>query len=68
MTKRTNDRAILTLLALTTLATPGCYTKVTNARGIGADAHYPERGRSDKPEIDKALDPILNPILNTEPE
>ena len=44
-------------LALGSLS--GCYKKVISARGIGADASYPERSESSEPEIDKAIDGLF---------
>ena len=63
-----SKRAIFSAcLALAALATTGCYREVVSAKGIGADAHYPQRVQTKESPIDNALDPLLNPLLGPNP-
>lgn len=48
--------SILIIAAATLLAAPGCYTRVTSAKGIGADYSHPDRYESSKPKIDQLID------------
>lgn len=64
------SKRILTtaLLGALTLTTTGCYREVVSAKGIGSDQHYPKRAEPSTTEIDKALDPILDPLLGSDPQ
>ena len=64
------SKRILTsaLLGALTLTTTGCYREVVSAKGIGSDQHYPQRVQSKESPIDNALDPILDPLLGTDPQ
>lgn len=57
MTRRRAFALIVPVLFVGALvALPGCYTRVTKAKGIGADAQYPDRYQSSEPLIDKWID------------
>ncbi len=43
-------------LAMGVVLLPGCYTRVTKAKGIGADYSHPDRYESSKPKIDQLID------------
>jgi len=50
-------RVSILMFALTALlSAPGCYTRVTKAKGIGADYSHPDRYQSSKPKIDQLID------------
>lgn len=48
--------ASILVLAFGVMFMPGCYTRVTKAKGIGADAKYPNRYESSEPVIDQWID------------
>lgn len=50
--------ASIIMLALGVVLLPGCYTRVTKAKGMGADVRYPERHQSSKPKIDQFIDDV----------
>ncbi|MFK7885092.1 MAG: hypothetical protein AB8F26_13025 [Phycisphaerales bacterium] len=54
--RRTSRLLSLVVLALGVMSMPGCYTRVTKAKGIGADYSHPDRYESSKPKIDQLLD------------
>jgi hypothetical protein len=47
---------ILILATSAILVAPGCYSRVTKAKGIGADYQHPDRYESSEPRIDKWID------------
>lgn len=56
-TNRVISRAGLGLLfGLALLGSQGCYSRVIDAHGIGADETYPERHESSQPPLDRWID------------
>lgn len=57
-------KAIISLTTLAALTTAlGCYREVTSAKGVVAEQRYPRRAEPNENNVDKALNPILDPIL-----
>lgn len=54
--KRMRLSILMIAAASALLAAPGCYTRVTKAKGIGADYSHPDRYESSKPKIDQLID------------